>query len=150
MLPSLRVLVNQLMRIQFLSVLELGADAVDEVPPRERLFNRVGSTAQGGPPELLGDGMPTALSPSLKSTVVLYPWGMQPSASSQLRLLPIGPGIPQDVTSDSLSHIWAAWFPDGKKLVFVEVHDVDKQVTISRRNIEDFKISVQFRCNSKA
>jgi Tol biopolymer transport system component len=51
--------------------------------------------------------------------VVLYPWGMQPSSNSQLRLLPIGPGIPQEVTSDSLSHAWADWFPDGKKLVFI-------------------------------
>jgi WD40 repeat protein len=77
------------------------------------------SIAQRGPPELLGDGMPTALSPNLKSMVVLYPWGMQPSSNSQLRLLPIGPGIPQEVTSDSLSHAWADWFPDGKKLVFI-------------------------------
>jgi DNA-binding winged helix-turn-helix (wHTH) protein/Tol biopolymer transport system component len=77
------------------------------------------STAQGGPPVLLGEGMPAALSPNSKSAVVLYPWGMQPSAISQLRLIPIGPGIPQEITSDSLTHVRAGWFPDGKKLVFI-------------------------------
>jgi DNA-binding winged helix-turn-helix (wHTH) protein/Tol biopolymer transport system component len=77
------------------------------------------STALDGPPVLLGEGMPAALSPNLKSAMVLYPWGMQPSAISQLRLIPIGPGIPQEITRDSLTHVKASWFPDGKKLVFI-------------------------------
>jgi dipeptidyl aminopeptidase/acylaminoacyl peptidase len=77
------------------------------------------STAKSSPPVFLGEGMPSALSPNSKSAVILYPWGMQPAAASQLRLVPVGPGIPQDITRDSLTHIRAGWFPDGKKLVFI-------------------------------
>ena len=77
------------------------------------------STAQSGLPALLGDGMPTALAPNSKSALVLYRWAIQPSAAPQLRLMPVGPGIPREITRDSLTHISADWFPDGKKLVFI-------------------------------
>jgi DNA-binding winged helix-turn-helix (wHTH) protein/Tol biopolymer transport system component len=77
------------------------------------------STGQSGGRVLLGEGMPTDLSPGSKAAVVLYPWGIQPSATSQIRLVTTGPETPRNITQESMTHVWAGWFPDGKRLIFV-------------------------------
>ena len=71
------------------------------------------------PPLLIGNGMPTQFSPDGQRVLVLYPWGIQPHATPQLFVLSIGPGDPRRITSDSISHDWAGWFPDGKRVVFL-------------------------------
>lgn len=71
------------------------------------------------PPLLIGDGMPTQFSPDGQRVLVLYPWGIQPHATPQLFVLSIGPGDPRRITSDSITHEWAGWFPDGKRVVFL-------------------------------
>ncbi|HXO35358.1 MAG TPA: winged helix-turn-helix domain-containing protein [Candidatus Acidoferrales bacterium] len=77
------------------------------------------STAAGAAPKLLGDGMPTGFSPDLQSVLVVFPWGINPSEVPQIRAIPVGPGEPRTITRDSISHIWATWFPDGTKLLFI-------------------------------
>jgi serine/threonine protein kinase/Tol biopolymer transport system component len=67
----------------------------------------------GTPAVRLGEGGAVALSPDRKSVIV-----QTPSATEQLRLLPTGAGEAQPLTSDSINHQWARWFPDGKHYVF--------------------------------
>jgi len=76
-------------------------------------------TANGAAPKLLGDGQPTGFAPDMQSVIVLFPWGIDPTQITQLRNLPVGPGEPKALTHDSISHIWATWFPDGKRLLFL-------------------------------
>jgi len=67
----------------------------------------------GSPAIRLGEGGANALSPDKKWVIV-----QTPGAPEQLRLLPTGAGEPQPLTSDSINHQWARWFPDGKRFVF--------------------------------
>jgi Tol biopolymer transport system component/predicted Ser/Thr protein kinase len=67
----------------------------------------------GSPAIRLGEGGANALSPDRKSVIV-----QTPGAPEQLRLLPTGAGETQQLTSDSINHQWARWFPDGKRFVF--------------------------------
>lgn len=76
-------------------------------------------TATGAAPKLLGNGQPTGFAPDMQSVLVLFPWGIDPSQITQIRSLPVGPGEPTTLTHDSISHIWATWFPDGKRFLFV-------------------------------
>jgi Tol biopolymer transport system component/predicted Ser/Thr protein kinase len=61
----------------------------------------------------LGEGGASALSPDQKWVIVVTP-----IAPGQLRLLPTGAGETQSLTTDSINHQWARWFPDGKRFVF--------------------------------
>jgi Tol biopolymer transport system component len=72
----------------------------------------------GSAPIHLGEGTASEFSPDGKLVVALYPWGIQPNATPQLRLVPIGLGDARQITNDSISHTWAGWFPDGKRLAF--------------------------------
>jgi eukaryotic-like serine/threonine-protein kinase len=76
-------------------------------------------TAAGAAPKLLGSGQPTGFAPDMQSIIVLFPWGIDPTQIPQLRSLPVGPGEPKALTHDSTSHIWATWFPDGKRFLFL-------------------------------
>ena len=67
----------------------------------------------GTPAIRLGEGSASALSPDQKWVIVVTP-----IAPGQLRLLPTGAGETQSLTTDSINHQWARWFPDGKRLVF--------------------------------
>ncbi len=67
----------------------------------------------GTPAIRLGEGGASALSPDQKWVIVVTP-----IAPGQLRLLPTGAGETQSLTTDSINHQWARWFPDGKRLVF--------------------------------
>jgi Tol biopolymer transport system component/predicted Ser/Thr protein kinase len=67
----------------------------------------------GTPAIRLGEGGASALSPDQKWVLVVTP-----ISPGQLRLLPTGAGETQTLTSDSINHQWARWFPDGKRLVF--------------------------------
>jgi WD40 repeat protein len=76
-------------------------------------------TAAGAAPKLLGNGQPTGFAPDMQSVIVLFPWGIDPTQIAQLRSLPVGTGEPKALTHDSISHIWATWFPDGKRFLFL-------------------------------
>jgi DNA-binding winged helix-turn-helix (wHTH) protein/Tol biopolymer transport system component len=78
----------------------------------------VRSTKGDAPPLLIGHGMPRQFSPDGRRVVLLYPWAIQPEATPQLFVLPIGAGEPRQITHDAIQHRWAGWFPDGKRLVF--------------------------------
>ncbi|MGC2245950.1 MAG: protein kinase [Terriglobales bacterium] len=67
----------------------------------------------GSPAVLLGPGGAVALSPDGKWAVA-----QTQDSPSQLRLLPTGAGEARALTNDNISHSWAHWFPDGKRLLF--------------------------------
>jgi len=67
----------------------------------------------GTPAIRLGEGGASALSPDQKWVIVVTP-----IAPGQLRLLPTGAGETQSLTTDTINHQWARWFPDGKRLIF--------------------------------
>jgi Tol biopolymer transport system component/predicted Ser/Thr protein kinase len=67
----------------------------------------------GTPAIRLGEGGASALSPDQKWVLVVTP-----ISPGQMRLLPTGAGETQSLTSDSINHQWARWFPDGKRFVF--------------------------------
>ncbi|MGA8152581.1 MAG: protein kinase [Terriglobales bacterium] len=67
----------------------------------------------GSPAVRLGDGDGFALSPD-KQWVV----GGLPKAPVQFFLLPTGAGEAKPLTHDNINHVWARWFPDGKRLLF--------------------------------
>jgi len=67
----------------------------------------------GTPAIRLGEGGAAALSPDQKWVII-----STPNSPAQLRLLPTGAGETQSLTSDSINHQWARWFPDGKRFVF--------------------------------
>jgi eukaryotic-like serine/threonine-protein kinase len=77
------------------------------------------SSSPGSAPKFLGDGLPTGFSPDMQSILAVFPWGIDPSEVPQIRSLPVGAGDPQTLTQGSISHIWATWFPDGKKILFI-------------------------------
>ncbi len=70
-------------------------------------------STDGSPAIRLGEGAADALSPDQKWVVV-----QTPVSPAQLRLLPTGAGEAKSLTSDSINHQWARWFPDGKRVVF--------------------------------
>ena len=61
----------------------------------------------------LGDGESVTLSPDGKWVLALTM-----TSPAQLILLPSGAGDAQQITHDSLYHIWARWLPDSKGIVF--------------------------------
>ncbi|HEY3122736.1 MAG TPA: protein kinase, partial [Thermoanaerobaculia bacterium] len=69
--------------------------------------------ADGSPAVRLGEGSAAALSPDGK-------WALSiPRASpAQLVLLPTGSGEPRRITDDSIDHVSAGFFPDGKRIFF--------------------------------
>jgi eukaryotic-like serine/threonine-protein kinase len=67
----------------------------------------------GSPAVLLGPGGAVALSPDGKWVIA-----QTQDSPSQLRVLPTGAGEPRALTSDNISHSWAHWFPDGKRILF--------------------------------
>jgi eukaryotic-like serine/threonine-protein kinase len=62
----------------------------------------------------LGDGSGIAISPDGKWVISGDPHKLP----EQLILLPTGAGEPRQLTSDSISHASAAWFPDGQQILF--------------------------------
>ena len=72
----------------------------------------------GSPAVRLGDGLPQRFSPDGKWALTDYPWGIRPTAAPQLLLLPTGAGQPVALTHDSISHHFATFLPDGKRLLF--------------------------------
>ncbi|MGO9210248.1 MAG: protein kinase domain-containing protein [Terriglobales bacterium] len=67
----------------------------------------------GSPAVRLGEGAAAALSPDQKWVIA-----QTPELPAQLRLLPTGVGEAQSLTNDTINHIWARWFPDGKRFIF--------------------------------
>jgi len=67
----------------------------------------------GSPAIRLGEGAAVALSPDQK-------WAIsQPEGSpAQLTLLPTKAGESKPLTNDQISHVWARWYPDGKRVLF--------------------------------
>ena len=72
----------------------------------------------GSPAVRLGDGLPVRFSPDGKWALTVYPWGLRPTATPQLLLLPIGAGQPVALTHDSISYDFATFLPDGKRFLF--------------------------------
>ncbi len=68
----------------------------------------------GSPAIRLGDGSFADLSPDGKWVVAT---NMQ--SPSQLELLPTGVGEPRVITHDKIDHLFPAWHPDGKHILFV-------------------------------
>jgi Tol biopolymer transport system component/tRNA A-37 threonylcarbamoyl transferase component Bud32 len=67
----------------------------------------------GSPAVRLGEG--TALSLSADQRFVIS----QPVGSpAQLSILPTKAGESRSLTNDTLNHVWARWFPDGKRVLF--------------------------------
>jgi len=64
---------------------------------------------------LLGNGLACGLSPDGTWALAVR---VQP-APAQLVLLPTGAGEERVITHDAISHRMAAWFPDGKRVVFL-------------------------------
>ena len=67
----------------------------------------------GSPAVLLGEGGAVALSPDGQWAIV-----QTQDTPSRLRLLPTGPGQPKDLPGGNVNHVWARWFPDGKRILF--------------------------------
>jgi len=67
----------------------------------------------GSPAVRLGEGAAIALSPDQKWVIA-----QTPELPAQFRLLPTGVGEAQSLTSDAINHVWARWFPDGKRFLF--------------------------------
>jgi Tol biopolymer transport system component len=67
----------------------------------------------GSPAVRLGEGAAMALSPDGK-WVISIPRG----TPAQLVLLPTGSGESRRITNDSINHVTAAFFPDGKRVLF--------------------------------
>ena len=69
----------------------------------------------GSPAVRLGDGQATGLSPDGKWALAVRP----DPRPAQLVLIPTGAGEPRKLTNDAIDHRTAAWFPDGKRVLFV-------------------------------
>ena len=67
----------------------------------------------GSPAVRLGEGAAVALSRDQR-WVICQPEG----SPAQLTLLPTKAGEARPLTGDGINHIWARWFPDGKRIVF--------------------------------
>jgi eukaryotic-like serine/threonine-protein kinase len=69
----------------------------------------------GGPAVRLGEGRSMGLSPDGKWALAVR----QIPLPGQLLLIPTGAGETRVLTKDSINHRAAAWFPDGRRVVFV-------------------------------
>jgi len=69
----------------------------------------------GSPAIRLGDGLAASLSPDGRWALVIH---IQPKPA-QISLYPTGTGQPQQITHDNINHQWAAWLPDGKRILFM-------------------------------
>ena len=78
----------------------------------------------GSPAVLLGPGGAVSLSPDGKWAIA-----QTQDSPSQLRLLPTGAGEQRALTNDNISHSWAHWFPDGKRIIFTG-NEPDKGVKL--------------------
>jgi Tol biopolymer transport system component len=67
----------------------------------------------GSPAVRLGPGTAVALSADQRF-VISQPQGMP----AQFEILPTKAGESRPLTNDALNHIWARWFPDGKRVVY--------------------------------
>jgi Tol biopolymer transport system component len=68
----------------------------------------------GSPAVQLGDGGSFALSPDGRWLIA------QPSGPSKLALMPTGPGEMRPIVHQRFTgYLWANWFPDGKRILFV-------------------------------
>ena len=67
----------------------------------------------GSPAVRLSEGSATALSPDGKWAIAI-PRG----TPAQLVLLPTGSGESRRITNDAINHVFAAFFPDGKRVLF--------------------------------
>jgi len=72
----------------------------------------------GSPPVKLGEGYGSGLSPDAQWVLAIAPFNGSTSALPQLILLPVGKGSRKNLTHDDIAHYSAAWFPDGKHIVF--------------------------------
>jgi len=68
----------------------------------------------GSPAVRLGDGLGCGLSPDGKWALAVR---LEPQPA-QLVLIPTGPGEAKRLTHDAISHRIAAWFPDGRHVLF--------------------------------
>jgi len=68
----------------------------------------------GSPAVRLGDGSAYAISPDGKWVI-----SSVMGTVSQFSLLPTGVGAARPLTNDTLDHVRAEWFPDGKRFVFM-------------------------------
>ncbi|HEV2715842.1 MAG TPA: hypothetical protein VGU64_11310, partial [Terriglobales bacterium] len=67
----------------------------------------------GSPAVLLGAGTARALSPDGKRVIA-----QTQDSPAQFRLLTTGAGEAKDLTKDNINHLFAHWFPDGKRILF--------------------------------
>jgi Tol biopolymer transport system component len=67
----------------------------------------------GSPAVRLGEGAAMALSPDGKWVI-----SIPPGSPAQLVLLPTGSGESRRITNDTINHVSAAFFPDGKRVLF--------------------------------
>jgi len=68
----------------------------------------------GSPAIRLGEGLACGLSPDGRWALVVL---LQPTPA-QIALLPTGAGEAKVITHDAINHRIAAWFPDGKRILF--------------------------------
>ena len=68
----------------------------------------------GSPAVRLGEGSGWRISPDGKWVIAQLPGANQP-----LRMIPTGAGEARDITNSKLDHAWPAWFPDGKRILFI-------------------------------
>jgi eukaryotic-like serine/threonine-protein kinase len=67
----------------------------------------------GSPAVLLGAGASRALSPDGKWVIA-----QTQDSPAQFKLLTTGAGEATDLTKDNINHLFAHWFPDGKRILF--------------------------------
>ena len=70
----------------------------------------------GSPAVRLGEGSASRISPDGKWVLSQLPGSDQP-----LRLIPTGTGDARDITHSKLEHANPAWFPDGKRILFIGI-----------------------------
>ncbi|HTS08873.1 MAG TPA: protein kinase [Candidatus Eisenbacteria bacterium] len=86
-------------------------DASEAAGPNYAVATR---NVDGSLPVRLGEGSSGGLSPDGKWAISILP-----NSTSQLKLLPLGAGEPQDVNVSGLDHLqsgWARFFPDGQHI----------------------------------
>ncbi|MFH1177004.1 MAG: protein kinase [Acidobacteriota bacterium] len=71
----------------------------------------------GSPPVRLGDGRAFGLSPDGKWVLTSLP-----TAPTRIVLLPTGAGESRTIEPGGLSVEWAAWFPDGRRILLLASH----------------------------
>src|SRR5215471_13106347 len=73
----------------------------------------------GSPPIKLGPGYGASISQDGQWALAIAPFGNGTEMVPQLVLLPVGKGAGKRLTQDGIAHYSAAWFPDGRHIVFV-------------------------------